>query len=76
MHILAVAAVFGLLVISHSVAAQEKKPQAGTAGASPSQSSTAQESEAQAAERRKAEELAKARQRRMDRLSKSICSGC
>jgi hypothetical protein len=37
---------------------------------------TGQQSEAQAAERKKADELAKARQRRMDRLSRSVCSGC
>ncbi len=72
----AVAIIFGLLVISHPAAAQGRKPQPASPEASPSQTSTTQESEAQAAERRKAEEPAKARQRRMDRLSKSICSGC
>lgn len=76
MHTLAVVTVFGLFAASHSAAAQEKKPQAGTPEASSSQSSPREESDVQAAERKKAEELAKARQRRMDRLSKSICSGC
>jgi transposase len=76
MRILAVATVIGLLVTPHWAAAQEKKPQTGTPEAPISGTVTRQESEAQAAERRKAEELAKARQRRVDRLSKSICSGC
>ena len=76
MRTLAVATVFGLLVISQPVAAQDRKPQTGSPEASSSQTSTGQESEAQAAERKKAEELAKARQRRMDRLSRSICSSC
>jgi hypothetical protein len=76
MRTLAVATVFGFLVVSHSAAAQDRKPQTGSPEASSSQTSTGQESEAQAAERKKAEELAKARQRRMDRLSRSICSSC
>jgi hypothetical protein len=76
MRILAVATVIGLLVIPHWAAAQEKKPQTATPEAPSSGTVTRQENEAQAAERRKAEELAKARQRRVDRLSKSICSGC
>ncbi len=76
MRILAVATVIGLLVIPHWAAAQEKKPQTATPEAPSSGAVTRQESEAQATERRKAEELAKARQRRMDRLSRSICSGC
>jgi hypothetical protein len=76
MRTFAVVTVFGLFVASDSAAAQEKKPQSGIPEASSSQSSARQESDVQAAERKKAEELAKARQRRMDRLSKSICSGC
>lgn len=76
MHALAVASIFGLFVAFHPATAQDRKPQTGRPEASSSQSSTGQESEAQAAERRKAEEIAKARQRRMDRLSRSICSGC
>jgi hypothetical protein len=63
-------------VIFLPAAAQDRKPQTGSPEASSSQTSTGQKSEAKAAERKKAEELAKARQRRMDRLSKSICSGC
>jgi hypothetical protein len=76
MHTLAVASVFGLLLISHPAAAQDRKPQPANAEASPPQATTGQESDAQPAERKKTEELAKARQRRMDRLSRSICSGC
>jgi hypothetical protein len=76
MHTLAVASIFGLLVISHSAAAQDRKPQPAGPEASPPQATTGQESDAQAAERKKTEELAKARQRRMDRLSRSICTGC
>jgi hypothetical protein len=76
MRTLAVTTVLGLLVISHPAVAQDRKPQPASPGASPSQTSTGQESEAQAAERKKAEEITKARQRRMDRLSRSICSGC
>jgi hypothetical protein len=77
MRTLAVASVFGLFVISHSAAAQDRKPQpASPAPSTSSQAATGQESETQAAERKKVEELAKARQRRMDRLSRSVCSGC
>ena len=76
MRTLAVVTLAGLLVISHSATAQEKKSQTGTPEAVSLGTVVRQESEAQTAERKKAEELAKARQRRMDRLSKSICSGC
>jgi hypothetical protein len=77
MHTPAVAVVFGLLLISQPAVAQDKKGQpANPAPLSPSQATTGQESEAQAAEHKKTEEIAKARQRRMDRLSRSICSGC
>jgi hypothetical protein len=76
MRTLAVTIALGLFVISHPAAAQDRKPQPASPGASPSQTSTGQESEAQAAERKKAEEVARARQRRMDRLSRRICSGC
>jgi hypothetical protein len=76
MRTLAVATVLSLLMISHPAAAQDRKPQTGNPGVSSSQTVTGQESEAQAAERKKAEEVAKARQRRMDRLTRSICSGC
>jgi hypothetical protein len=76
MHTLAVASVFSLLLIAHPAVAKDRKPQPANAEASPLQATTGQESDAQAAERKKTEELAKARQRRMDRLSRSICSGC
>jgi hypothetical protein len=76
MRTLAVATVFGLLVISHSAAAQDRKLQTGTPEASSSQTSTGQESEALTAERKKAENIEKARQRKMDRLGRSICTGC
>jgi hypothetical protein len=76
MRTLAVATVFGLLVISQPVAAQDRKPQTGSPKASSSQTSTGQESEALTAERKKAENIEKARQRRMDRLGRSICKGC
>jgi hypothetical protein len=75
MRTLAVATVFGLLVIAHSAAAQDRKPQPGSPEAPPSQISTSQESETLTAER-KAEDIEKARQRRMDRLGQSICPGC
>ena len=75
MRTLAVATVFGLLVIAHSAAAQDRKPQPGSPEAPPSQISTGQESETLTAER-KAEDIEKARQRRMDRLGQSICPGC
>jgi hypothetical protein len=72
MHTPVVAVVFGLLLISYSIYAQDRKPQATDPAPSiPSQAATGQESELQAAQRKKAEELAKARQRRMDRLSRS-----
>jgi hypothetical protein len=75
MRTLAVATVFGLLVIAHSAAAQDRKPQPGSPEGPPSQISTGQESETLTAER-KAEDIEKARQRRMDRLGRSICTGC
>jgi hypothetical protein len=73
---LAVVTIIGLFVISHAATAQDRKPPPASTEASPSQTSIGQESEAQAAERKKSEEVAKARQRRMDRLSRSICNGC
>jgi hypothetical protein len=76
MRTLAVATVFGLLLIAHSAAAQDRKPQTGSPEATSSQTSTGQESEALTAERKKAEDIEKARQRRMDRLGRSICKGC
>jgi hypothetical protein len=75
MRALAVTIVFGLLMIFPPATAQDRKPQPASPGASASKPPPVQESEAQAAERKKAEELAKARQRRMDRLSRSISHG-
>jgi hypothetical protein len=76
MRTLAVGSLFGLLVVFHPAAAQDKKPQPARPEAAPSQASTGQESETEAAERKKVEELAKARQRKLDRLSRSVCTGC
>lgn len=76
MRTLALSSVIGLLLIFHPAAAQDRKPQLANPTASSSQVPTGQQNEAQATERKKADELAKARQRRMDRLSRSICSGC
>ena len=76
MRTLALSSAIGLLLIFHPAAAQDRKPQPAGPTASSSQAPTGQESEAQVAERKKADELAKARQRRIDRLSKSVCTGC
>ena len=76
MRTLTVASVFGLLVVFYPAAAQDRKPQPTSPEARPPKSATGQERETQTAERKKAGELAKARQRGMDRLSRSICSGC
>jgi hypothetical protein len=76
MRTLAVATVFGFLLISPFAVAQDRKPQTGTPEASSSRASNGQESEALVAERKKAENIEKARQRRMDRLGRSICTGC
>ena len=76
MRTLALSSAIGLLLIFHPAAAQDRKPQPTSPTASSSQVPTGQQSEAQAAERKKADELAKARQRRMDRLSRSVCTGC
>ena len=76
MRTLALFSTIGLLLIFHSAAAQDRKPQPALPTAQPSQATAGQQSEAQVAERKKADELAKARQRRMDRLSRSVCTGC
>jgi hypothetical protein len=77
MRVLVFASMLGWLMALHPAAAQDRKLPPANPEASPAKALTAQqESEAQTAERKKAEELAKARQRRMDRLSRSICSGC
>lgn len=76
MRTLALSSVIGLLLIFHTAAAQDRKPRTADPTASSSQVPTEQQSKAQAAERKKADELAKARQRRMDKLSRSVCTGC
>jgi hypothetical protein len=76
MRTIAVVTAFGFLLISQPAAAQDRKPQTGSPEASSSQTSNGQESAALTAERKKAEDIEKARQRRMDRLGRSICTGC
>jgi hypothetical protein len=76
MRTLALSSAIGLLLIFHPAAAQDRKPQPAGPTASSSQVPIEQQSEAQAAERKKADDLAKARQRRVDRLSRSVCTGC
>ena len=76
MRSLTVALILGLLVIPPS-AAQEAKPKLITPEVSSSRASTNEESAKVAdEERKKADELEKARQRRLNKLSKSICIGC
>jgi hypothetical protein len=76
MRTLTVATIFGLLVISYPATAQDRKPQPSRPEPSSSQASTGQESDAQAAARKKTEEIERARQRRLDKLGRSICTGC
>ena len=76
MRTLAAATVFGLLVIPDPTAAQGRKPQSSRPEVSSSQVPTSQEGDAQAAARKKAEDIEKARQRRLDKLGRSICTGC
>ena len=66
-----------LLFGSQSVFAQEKTPQGNAPKASPSRVFTAEESAAVSdASHKKAEALEQARDRKIRRLSRSICSGC
>ena len=76
MQLLAATTVFGLLVISHPTGAQDSKPRTSRPEASSSQVSNSQEGDAQAAARKKDEDIEKARQRRLDKLGRSICTGC
>jgi hypothetical protein len=77
MRILAIAVTLGLLVGSQSASAQEKTPQGRNAKAPPSKVYNAEESAASAdAFRKKSEALEQARERKIRRLSRSICSGC
>jgi hypothetical protein len=77
MRILTVAITLALLVGSQSVSAQEKTPQGQNAKAPPSKVYNAEESAASAdAFRKKSEALEQARERKIRRLSRSICSSC
>ena len=77
MRILTVAITLALLVGSQSVSAQEKTPQGANPKSPPSKVYTAEESAAvSAASRKKAEALEQARDRKIRRLSRSICSSC
>jgi hypothetical protein len=76
MRSLTLAAILGLLVIPPTIA-QEKKAEPNAAKVSSSTPSTNAESAKLADEgKKKADELEKARQRRLNKLSKSICVGC
>ena len=77
MRILTVAITLAVLVGSQSVSAQEKTSQGQNAKAPPSKVYSAEESTAAAdASRKKAEAAEQARDRKIRRLSRSICSGC
>ena len=77
MRIMTVAITLALLVGSQSVSAQYKTPQEQTSEAPPSKAYTAGESAAVSdASRKKAEALEQAHDRKIRRLSRSICSGC
>jgi hypothetical protein len=77
MRILTVAITLALLVGSQSVSAQEKTPQGQTPKAPSSKVYNAEESAAAAdAFRKKSEAQEQARDRKIRRLSRSICNGC
>jgi hypothetical protein len=77
MRIMTVAITLALIVGSQSVSAQEKVPQGQTSTASPSKVYNAEESAAASeAFRKKAEAQEQARDRKIRRLSRSICSDC
>ena len=77
MRILTVAITLALLVGSQSVSAQEKTPQGRNAKAPPSKVYNAEESAASAdAFRKKSEAHEQVRERKIRRLSRSICNGC
>ena len=77
MRVMTVAMALALLFGSQSVSAQEKTPQGQAPKASPSKVFTAEESAAVSdASRKKAEVLEQARDRKIRRLSRSICKGC
>jgi hypothetical protein len=80
MRILTVAITLGLLAGSQSASAQEAMPQGPNPKAPPSPPSQTYNAEerdaAAAASQKKADALAAARDRKIRRLSRSICSGC
>lgn len=77
MRIMTVAITLALLISSQPVSAQEKTPQGQTPTAPSSKVYSAEESAASAdAFRKKAEAAEQARDRKIRRLSRSICSGC
>ena len=77
MRMMTVGITLALFVGSQTVAAQEKTPQGQTPKASPSKVYNAEESAAASeAFRKKAEAQEQARDRKIRRLSRSICNGC
>ena len=77
MRVMTVAMTLVFFVGSKSVSAQDKTPQGQTPKPPPSKDYTAEESAAvSVASRKKAEALEQARDRKIRRLSRSICSGC
>jgi hypothetical protein len=77
MRIMTVVITLGFLVGSQAVSAQEKTPQGKTPKASPSKVYSTEESAAVSeALRKKAEAQEQARDRKIRRLSRSICNGC
>jgi hypothetical protein len=77
MRMMTVAITLALFAGSQSVSAQDKTPEAQAPKAPPSKVYTAEESAAVSdASRKKAEALEQARDQKIRRLSRSICSGC
>jgi hypothetical protein len=77
MRMMTVAITLALFAGSQSVSAQDKTPQAQPTKAPPTKVYNAEESAAVSdASRKKAEALEQARDRKIRRLSRSICNGC
>ena len=77
MRMMTLAITLALFAGSQSLSAQDKLPQGQTSKAPPSKVYSAEESAAVSdASRKKAEALEQARDRKIRRLSRSICSGC
>ena len=77
MRMMGVAITLAVFVSSQEVSAQEKTPQGQTPKAPPAKVYTSEESAAVSdASRKKAEALEQARDRKIRRLSRSICKGC